>query len=154
MTHRYSIRPRKQPPDPDIKEISRSVVVDDAEHVVSYRGTSQYNRDGTGASACGLAALNFARIVFSMEQGGLQDATLLQAVLDRPCAEVRDDDTITPYPSSTSPQETTAICSLWSGNFHLEVEDICRVPLFETTLKLKTTTYGRPGVSEFKSLLT
>jgi hypothetical protein len=147
-------RPQKQPPDPDIDAISRSLVVDDAEHVVSYRGTSQYNRDGTGASACGLAALNFARIVFSIEQGGLQDTTLLQAILARPCAEVCDDVTITSYPSSTPPQETMAICSLWSGNLHLEVEDICRVPLFEKRLKLKTTTYGRPGVSEFKSLLT
>ena len=89
MTHRYSTRPQKQSPDPDIKAISCSVVVDDAEHVVSYGGTSQYNRDGTGASACGLAALNFARIVFSIEQSGLQDTTLLQAVLARACAEVR-----------------------------------------------------------------
>jgi len=72
-----------------------------------------------------------------MEQSGLQDTTLLQAVLARACAE-----------------ETTAICALWSGNLHLEVEDICCVPLFEKTLKLKTTTYGLPGVSEFKSLLT
>ncbi len=61
----------------------------------------------------------------------------------------------TPCPSiALSPQETTAICSLWSGNLHLEVEDICRVPLFKKTLKLKTTKYGLPGVSEFKSLLT
>jgi hypothetical protein len=89
MTHRYPTRPQNQFPDPDIKAISRSVVVDGAEHVVSYGGTSQYNRDGTGASACGLAALNFARIVFSMEQSGLQDTTLLQAVLARTCAEVR-----------------------------------------------------------------
>jgi hypothetical protein len=89
MPHRYPTRPQKQSPDPDIRAISRSVVVDGAEHVVSYGGTSQYNRDGTGASACGLAALNFARIVFSMEQSGLQDTTLLQAVLARACAEVR-----------------------------------------------------------------
>jgi hypothetical protein len=89
MTHRHPTRPQKQSPDPDIKAISCSVVVDDSEHVVSYGGTSQYNRDGTGASACGLAALNFARIVFSIEQSGLQDTTLLQAVLARACAEVR-----------------------------------------------------------------
>ncbi len=52
------------------------------------------------------------------------------------------------------PQETTAICALWSGNLHLEAEDIFRVPLFKKTLKLKTTTYGLPGVSEFETLLT
>ena len=89
MTHRHPTRPHKQSFNPDIKAISRSVVVDDAEHVISYGGTSQYNGDGTGASACGLAALNFARIVFSMEQSGLKDTDLLQAVLARPCAEVR-----------------------------------------------------------------
>ena len=89
MTHRYSTRPQKQLPDPDIRAISHSVVVGDSEHVVSYGGTSQYNTDGTGSSACGLAALNFARIVLYIEQNGLQEATLLQAVLARACVEVR-----------------------------------------------------------------
>ena len=93
MSHLYPNRPQKQilkqSPDPDIKAISHSVVVGDSEHVVSYGGTSQYNRDGTGSSACGLAALNFARIVFSIEQSGLQETTLLQAVLARACVEVR-----------------------------------------------------------------
>jgi hypothetical protein len=46
------------------------------------------------------------------------------------------------------------ICALWSGNRHLEVEEICHIPLFEKTLKKKTTTYGHPGVLEFISLLT
>jgi hypothetical protein len=92
MIHCYLTRPQKQLLDPDIKvlkAISRSVVLGGAEHVVSYGSTSQYNRDGAGALACGLAALNFARIVFSMEQSGLQDTTLLQSVLARACAEVR-----------------------------------------------------------------
>ena len=64
--------------------------------------------------------------------------------------------TATPYPSTGSslPQETTSICALWSGNRHLEVEEICRTPLFEKTLKIKTTIYGHPGASEFESLLT
>jgi hypothetical protein len=135
----------------------RSIVVDGAEHVVSHGGISQYNRDGTGASACGLAALNFARIVFSMERSGLRDTTLLQAVLARACAEVLrcfSNPLSRPSTGSYPPQETMAICALWSGNLHLEVDDICRVPLFEKSLKLMTATYGRPGVSEFKSLLT
>ena len=90
MTHLHRSRPQKTPQDPDTKAISRSIIVNDVtEHILSYGGTSQYSRDGTGASACGLAALNFARIVFSMEQGGLQDTALLQAVLARECAEVR-----------------------------------------------------------------
>jgi hypothetical protein len=154
MTHLLYSRPQKSPPNTDIKGISRSILVDGVERVLSYDGTGQYNRDGTGASACGLAALNFARIVFSMEQGGLQNIALLQAVLARECAEVRRLYS-SPYSStSSSPKETTAISALWSGNLHLDVEDICRVPLFEKTLKLATTTYGLSGVSEFKSLLT
>ncbi|KAH9984586.1 hypothetical protein BJV77DRAFT_966018 [Russula vinacea] len=128
--------PRESPPNAD-KEISRSILRGGVERVLSYGGTGQYSRDGTGASACGLAALNFARIVFSMEQSGLQGTDLLQAVLTRECAE-----------------ETISICGLWSSNLHLEVEDICRVPLFEKTLELKKTNYGHPGVSEFKTLLT
>ena len=98
MTHRYSSRIRlpNQSPDPDIKAISHSVAVNDAEHILSYSGTSQYKRDGTGTAACGLAALNFARIVFSMEQSGLQDTNLLQAALARACAEVRRR-TVLPY---------------------------------------------------------
>jgi hypothetical protein len=66
---------------------SAATIVDSAEHVVSY-GSSQYNRDGTDASAFGLAALNLVRIVFFMEENGPQDTTLLQAVLAHACAEV------------------------------------------------------------------
>jgi hypothetical protein len=139
--------------------MSRSILVDGAEHVIPYGDTSQYklnNKDGTSASACRLAALNFARIAFSMEQGGLQDTALLQAVMTPECAQVRRL-RISPYPSSylsLSPKEASSICALWSGELHLEVEDICHFPLFEKTLKLKTTSYCHPGASEFKSLLT
>ena len=89
MTRLYLTHLQKPSPDPKTEAISRSVVEYGTEHVVSHGGTSQYNRDGTGASACGLAALNFARIVFSMEQSGLKDTALLQAVLARECVEVR-----------------------------------------------------------------
>ena len=90
MARRYLTGPRAQKQSPDyIEAISRSVVVDGTERVISYSDASQYNMDGTGAPTCGLAALNFARIVFSMEQSGLQDITLLQAVLARACTEVR-----------------------------------------------------------------
>jgi hypothetical protein len=94
--------PRRLPPRPtqnsqnEIFETNtesnlREVLVDDVEYVVSYGGTAQCqcNTDGSGAAACGLAALNFARVAFSVEQRGLQDAALLQAVLARECVEVR-----------------------------------------------------------------
>ncbi|KAH9046366.1 hypothetical protein EDB83DRAFT_2404799 [Lactarius deliciosus] len=128
---------QKKTPDIDVPSITRSVLLDNAEHVVSHEGTGQYSRNGSGAAACGLAALNFARVVFLKEQDGLRDAPLLQAVLSRECAE-----------------EITSVCAQWSGNLHLEVDEICRVPAFEKTLKLKTTTYGQPGVHHFKSLIT
>ena len=89
MTHPYYNRTQKTLSVTDPKAISRSVLMNGTEHIVSYGGTGQYNRDGSGASACGLAALNFARIVFSIEQGGLRDEPLLQAVLTRECAQVR-----------------------------------------------------------------
>ena len=79
---------QKRALDIDIYSITRSVL-DGNEHVVSHEGTSQYNREGSGAAACGLAALNFARVVFLKEQEGLRDAALLQAALSRECAEVR-----------------------------------------------------------------
>lgn len=80
---------QKKTPEIDVYSITRSVLLDGTEQVVSHEGTSQYNRDGSGAAACGLAALNFARVVFLKEQDGLRDAALLQAVLSRECAEVR-----------------------------------------------------------------
>jgi hypothetical protein len=80
---------QKKAPDIDVYSIAHSVLLDGTEHVVSHEGTSQYNREGSGASACGLAALNFARVVFLKEQEGLRDVALLQAALSRECAEVR-----------------------------------------------------------------
>jgi len=152
-THQYLARPQRRVPATDTKAITHGVLMDGSEHVVSHRGTGLYNIDGAGTAACGLAALNFARVVFSIEKGGLRDAALLQAVLARECAEVRRLYTLYPIKALSFPQETTAICARLSGNLHLEVEDISRVPLFEKTLKLKTTSYGQPGVAQFKLLL-
>ena len=100
IARRYltELLPQKQTTDPYIEAFSRSIVVGGAsERVFSYSGISQYNGDRTAndPSTSGLAALNFARIVFSMEQSGLQDTTLLQAVLARACVEVHDV-TVTP----------------------------------------------------------
>ena len=89
MISPFHSRHQRSQPTIDTKEISRRILVNGAEHVLSHGGTSQHNRDGTGASACGLAALNFARIVFSKEQSGLYDTDLLQSILARECTEVR-----------------------------------------------------------------
>jgi hypothetical protein len=71
----------------DPHSISCNVLERGAEHVVSYSGTSQY-KAGTGGAACGLAALNFARVVFLVEQNNLREIPLLETVLSRECAEV------------------------------------------------------------------
>jgi hypothetical protein len=89
--HSHS-RPYKPPPNTDIKELSCSTLVRCAEYGHSCggnRGTAQYNMDETGGgdSGTGLAALNFARITFSIEQCGLKNAALIP-VLARECAEV------------------------------------------------------------------
>jgi hypothetical protein len=70
-----------------------NALVDGAEHIASFGGTQagrfQYSTGGTSAAASGLIALNFARVAFSIEQDGLRNLALLQAVLARECAEVR-----------------------------------------------------------------
>jgi len=71
------------------KAIAHIVLAEGTEHVVSYGGTGKYSRDRMAASACGLAALNFAKVAFSIEQGSLQDAALLQAVSACECSKVR-----------------------------------------------------------------
>ena len=72
---------------------SHNVLVDSAEHIASFGGTQagqcQHSIGRTGAAASRLIALNFARVAFSIEQDGLQDSALLQAVLAPKCAQVR-----------------------------------------------------------------
>jgi hypothetical protein len=54
------------------------------EEIVCHGGTHQYGGSGrgiTGVSACGLAALNFARIVFEKEQESTRDEHFIQAVI-------------------------------------------------------------------------
>jgi hypothetical protein len=79
---------------------SLNMLADSAEHIdfSSFDGTQAgqcqcrlcSRRIGvTGAAASGLIALNFARVAFSIEQDGLRNLALLQAVLARECAEVR-----------------------------------------------------------------
>jgi len=63
----------------DTKAFPTAFLADDTERAVFCDGTDQYIGDGTGngASACGLAAQNCARVVLSIEQGSLHDAAFL-----------------------------------------------------------------------------
>jgi hypothetical protein len=40
-----------------------------------------------------------------------------------------------------------------NSNLHLDVEDVCQLPLFDKTLKLVSTKYGHPGLEQFTKLL-
>ena len=65
-------------------------VLDGTEGVVCYPGTNQYSDGGiTGTSACGLAALNFARVIFEKEQETGRDEEFLQAVVMEETIHVR-----------------------------------------------------------------
>lgn len=62
------------------------------QQIVAHNGVSQYRPLGVGGgmSACGLAALNCARIVFGKEEEGVTGNNLLRDLLARQTAEVCD----------------------------------------------------------------
>ncbi|KAJ6620552.1 hypothetical protein B0H10DRAFT_2215829 [Mycena sp. CBHHK59/15] len=109
-------------------------VLTGTEQIVSHEGASQYR--GGGIASCGLAGLNFVRVVLARVEEGLEDGRLLEDVLSRRTSE-----------------EVISICSRWSSNVHLEVEDIFKVPLFERALTFVSSTYGEPGFERFRALL-
>ena len=86
----------------DTKAIVHGVLADGTACCFLWRH-SQYSSDGMGASAHGLAVLNFAKVAFSIEQGRLQDAALLQAVLACEYSEVRPSHNPLPEHSLISP---------------------------------------------------
>ncbi|KAJ6511934.1 hypothetical protein C8R47DRAFT_963668 [Mycena vitilis] len=104
------------------------------ERIVSHVGASQYN--GGGIASCGLAGLNFVRVVLERVKGGLSGGALLEDVLSRRTSE-----------------EVISICSRWRSNDHLEVEDIFAVPLFNRALSLVSSTYGEPSLECFRTVL-
>jgi hypothetical protein len=57
------------------------------EQVVSHPGTSQYGT-GAGLAACGLAALNCARIILGKEEEGIRNEALLRDIVSRETTEV------------------------------------------------------------------
>ena len=64
-------------------------VLSGEEVVVSHIGASQYaNPSGGGVSACGLAALNCLRVVFTKEKAGVRGEALLEELMTREVAEV------------------------------------------------------------------
>ena len=62
-------------------------ILDGSEVIVTHAGTSQYTGGG-GLSACGLAAMNCARVLLGKEQAGLRDDALLMNIVSRATMEV------------------------------------------------------------------
>jgi hypothetical protein len=61
-----------------------------SESIVSFPGRSQYTPGGGGVSACGLAAMNFARIILSMfRQDEFDGRDLLSILQKQETSEVR-----------------------------------------------------------------
>lgn len=66
-----------------------AVLQERSEYVVSFAGRSQYGGvGGVGTSACGLAALNCARVILGRERDGLKDVKLLREMMRRETLEV------------------------------------------------------------------
>jgi len=66
-------------------------VLGGTEEIICHRGTHQYgdsNGGITGVSACGLAALNFARVIFEKEGESRRDEDFIQAVIARETVHV------------------------------------------------------------------
>jgi len=104
------------------------------ERIVSHPGLSQFQ--GKSASACGLAALNFARHVFERRRTGESTERILQEIVRKPSME-----------------EILSVTSGWTDDGHLEVDQICQLPLFKSTLKLVHTQFGQPTKGDFRTLL-
>ncbi|CAL1701269.1 unnamed protein product [Somion occarium] len=122
--------------DRDLSRIVRNVLERNRQHVSSFAGRSQYSLNGGGTSACGLAALNCARVILAKEMGGLKGAELLRYMMRRETLE-----------------DVLGICQHWSSNAHLDVDDILKAPLFDHGLDLLWSDYEMPGKKEFQGLL-
>ncbi|KAI0824763.1 hypothetical protein BC628DRAFT_1419870 [Trametes gibbosa] len=95
------------------------------EYVVTHRGQSQYSKAGGGVSACGLAALNCARLVLGCHAAGLGTTEL---------------DVLKP-------------CLSWENSGHLAVEDICKAPLFNKSMAQLSSSYGPSNCAFFTRIL-
>ncbi|KAI0751602.1 hypothetical protein C8Q80DRAFT_1268812 [Daedaleopsis nitida] len=124
--------------DHDYRRADASKVVSGkiAEYIVTHPGCSQYSQVGGGVSACGIAALNCARIVLGLHAAGLGCEQLVQELMRRRLLE----DILLP-------------CLTWSSPAHLSVDEIHKAPIFQQSLKSVHTDYGQPTFEFFKKLI-
>ena len=130
-----------------------------ASEYVACHEQSQYNigSNGQGLSACGLAAMNSARLIFDKERAGLNGRALLHEISKAETAQVRNINILRNLSLSSHLllclQEVLSICASWSNASHVDVEDIYTLPAFKRSLRLLTSEFGQPSVKLFAALL-
>ncbi|KAI0326656.1 hypothetical protein GY45DRAFT_1328612 [Cubamyces sp. BRFM 1775] len=118
------------------QDLSKILSGEIPEYIVTHPGHSQYSNAGGGVSACGVAALNCARLVLGLHAAGIDSAQLVQELMERRFLE----DTLKP-------------CLSWSIASHLAVDEIHKAPVFDHSLKLVSSNFGQPSYGFFKRLL-
>ncbi|EKM59123.1 uncharacterized protein PHACADRAFT_205299 [Phanerochaete carnosa HHB-10118-sp] len=116
-------------------DILRDIATGQLTDYVVAHGRSQYSGAG-GLSACGLAAMNCARLVLLKERADLRGDALLEEIM-----------------KESTTDEVLSICERWSSVSHLDIEDIIRSSIFNRSLKLLVVDYGRSDYSGFTRLL-
>lgn len=109
-------------------------ILEEGEKLVAHPGTSQYSIGGV--STCGLASLNFARLLFDKEREGVCGAALLEDI-----------------GLVQSVEDTVSISSQWPNDLHLEVENIASAPIFDRSMKMVRCIYGKPTFRRFHEML-
>ncbi|KAI6119957.1 hypothetical protein EDD16DRAFT_728507 [Pisolithus croceorrhizus] len=105
------------------------------DRVVSFSGTSQLTSGDI--SACSLASLNFARVAFYQSD----------------CHHGNVPGVLASLGSRQTMEEVVSIRAGWSSDIQLDVEDICRAPLFDKAFKPVSTKYELPKPDHFKHVL-
>ncbi|KAH7883133.1 hypothetical protein F5I97DRAFT_182403 [Phlebopus sp. FC_14] len=105
------------------------------ERTVSFPNVGQDREMGITASA--LSAMNFARIAFEIE---LNTKELIA-------------DTITKLATKDTIENSINVSRQLPDSPAIEIDEICRVPVFEKSLKLVSVKYGRPTSSHFQAVL-
>lgn len=137
------------------------------QQIVSYAGASQYqDAEGirTGASSCGLAALNCARVLFRTYEDTKVVSNfspaghthrLLNGVLCQQTTEVSPRILMSSHASyaSPTPQEITSICSSWPSDKHLEVDELLKLPIFKQSFENANVQYALTDYANLLSVL-
>ncbi|RDX55443.1 hypothetical protein OH76DRAFT_1414782 [Lentinus brumalis] len=120
-----------------VADLARVVAGEFEEYIVTHPGRSQYSQTGGGVSACGIAALNCARLVLGFHATGLGTSQLVEELMRRQFLE-----------------EILQPCLTWTSSTHLAVDEIHKAPIFSKSLKSVHSDYGQPTFDYFKRLLT